>query len=470
MDLCGQTENGAVPPDAISVRVAESHEGMQPPSAVASPVEDSAPEGWIALREGKSSVSPPVFYCDDEKIPYPRLKDVGGLDEAVPKVQLKLPYLDLFNTLMTGQNVLQSISLAILVQTLEEADRALPAYALILALISSELLFMPGVLQKIEKTSKVAFFNGCLRHGIVLDFANLSGNKNLGTLLGVLLALSGTIVVYCGASRAGVAAWVAAIQVVVTLGLNFYKFGDPWRECDTVEKSVITLPQLMEKDPTLARELLSKCKVQSESVTMARLSDILNIQRTARVEAVKDYVKRHHIEFDGAEAKTFSVDGLLLHTKKKKFQPGNDGGHPVVSWLRKKKHNGDIKAAQEDVVAFYKEIYDAGAQFAFSWNQLCTSLPEGVDYVLPFGIPHPLMNGSMAKLIKDANMRQTGKDVNNITEGKVPSTTSTTLSKRGSRLRRLRKRGAVFLIREVDRRIARHTFPRRHIREILLRN
>ena len=273
--------------------------------------------------------------------------------------------------------------------------------------------------------SKKTFFYGCLRHGIVLDFANLSGYefRHRSAIAAVILALSGTYLIWAGARGTGWAGVMTRIPINMLLLYNCYRLYIPWQESDTMEQRLIALPKLMEKDPTLARELLSKCKVQSESVTVARLSDILNIQRMARLEAVKDYVKRHNIEFDRAESTKSRADVLLFKSK------SHYKGHPVVSWLQKKKHGGDHKAAKEDVAAFTKEIYDAGAKFAFSWNQLYTSLPEGVDDVLSSG--NPLMIGSMALLIEDATKRQTcklvEKDVDNITEGKLPSINSTTL-------------------------------------------
>lgn len=396
-------------------------------------VEDSAPEGWVALRNGTGSILPPVFYCDDEKIPYPRLKDadvfVGGLDEAVPKLQMKLPWLDCIKTIANGQNVVQAISLSILVNVegTQTTNTTLLPLVYFFVILCSEYLFLSGVLQNVEMMSKVTFFYGCLRHGIVLDFANLSGYvpRHRSAIAAVILALSGTYLIWAGARGTGWAGIMTRIPINMILLYNCYRLYIPWQESDTMEQRLIALPKLMEKDPTLARELLSKCKVQSESVTVARLSDILNIQRMARLEAVKDYVKRHNIEFDRAESTKSTADVLLFKSK------SHYEGHPVVSWLQKKKHGGDHKAAKEDVAAFTKEIYDAGAKFAFSWNQLYTSLPEGVDDVLPSG--NPLMIGSMALLIEDATKRQTWKlvekDVDNITEGKLPSINSTTSPK-----------------------------------------
>lgn len=398
-----------------------------PPARTDEELKDSAPEGWIAFREGNFLQAPPAMYCPDkESIPFPCVQDSvllqGDFDKAIPSVECELPKRAVFDYLMSGQSVLQAISLAVLVniaeqhataQATEGSQSSVDFFSLALFMLGGafcEILFMLGVMITVDKYVKESFFYGCLRQGIVLDFENLSGFFNLGSSCSAVIALLACILIFRGVHNAGGTgtSYIAGIFVVVSLTYNAFKFALPWKERDMLEESLIALPKFMESDPTTARKLLSICKVQSESVTVARISDIINIQRMARAVAVQEYIGRNKIELSEIEVKKLESENFLIVTKKAWFKPYssnrllNDlilGKHPVVNWIEKVKHKGNKTAAEADVRAFYDEVYQAGSKFAFAWNQLYTHLPEDEDHVLPIG--SPLMTGLFPSIAKD---------------------------------------------------------------------
>lgn len=401
-----------------------------PPIRTDKELKDSAPEGWIAFREGNVLQAPPAMYCPDkESIPFPCVRDSillqGGLDEAIPKVKCELPKRALFDYLMSGQSVLQAISLAVLVNIAEQHATAqatggeqtsVDIFSLALFMLGGvfcEVLFMLGVMITVDKYVKESFFYGCLRQGIVLDFENLSGFFNVGSSCSAVIALLACILIFRGVHNAGGTgtSYIAGTFVVVSLSYNALKFALPWRERDTVEESLIALPKFMESDPNTARKLLSTCKVQSESVTVARISDIINIQRMARAVAVQEYITRNKIELQEMEMKRLVSENFLIVSKKTWFKPYsssrslNDlihGKHPVVNWIERVKHKGNKTAAKADVTAFYEEIYNAGSKFAFAWNQVYTHLPEDEDHILSIG--NPLMTGPFPSIAKDGSI------------------------------------------------------------------
>jgi len=82
-----------------------------------------------------------------------------------------------------------------------------------------------------------------------------------------------------------------------SIALAIWESLAPYRICDEFESTLLPLPKFLERDPGSALLLLNRVTVIPEKIFYARLCDLINIQKEARVKLIRDFSTENNLKF-----------------------------------------------------------------------------------------------------------------------------------------------------------------------------